>query len=344
MKAITGIAVVGAILLASSMLPLTVFREAQVSMETAGNFYRFCKNNGIKFLSPKELAFRMGVFAKADAFIKQENSKDNTYTLGHNKFSVLTEEEFEARYTNSKLAKLVETERSKENKFFVPLASVAQAGSIDWRLQNAVTPIKDMGSCIADWAFAATTPVESMWKISGRTLEVLSEQQLIDCSTAEGNVGCVGGWTDFAFKYLLKSGGQARSSDYPYKAKENNCVFKPQMAVAKIKGFTDVPKNDCKSVLTGLNSGPLSGAMNTNQIKYYSGGVFSSASCSTVINHIISIVGYGHDNTVNKDYWIVRPAYGTNWGELGYIRLDRNVQPDTGLCGICTACTAVTAA
>lgn len=344
MKVIAFIAVVGALALGLSLFQISRRQENAISLKVREAFSKHCIKHSIKFTSPKEYNFRLGVFAKADAYISEENSKSLSYTLGHNKFSVLTDEEFEARYTNPNLEKLVEESRRQENPYSSPLPSVSQAASIDWRLQNAVTPIKDMGTCVADWAFAATTPVESMWKISGRDLEVLSEQQLMDCSGDEGNDGCVGGWTDFAFKYIIKAGGQARSSDYPYKQEREKCHFKPQTAVAKIKGFTDMEKKDCKAVLVGLNTGPLSGAMNTNQIKYYSGGVFSSASCSLVINHIISIIGYGHDNTVNKDYWIVRPAYGVGWGEFGYIRLDRNVQTATGICGLCSACTLVTPA
>ena len=47
----------------------------------------------------------------------------------------------------------------------------------------------------------------------------LSEQQLMDCSTKEGNHSCEGGGSvDNAFKYIEKNGGLDSEECYHYRA------------------------------------------------------------------------------------------------------------------------------
>ena len=61
-------------------------------------------------------------------------------------------------------------------------------------------------------------------------------------------------------------------------------------------------------------------------------GVFTG-DCSTELNHGVAIVGYG--TTVDgTNYWTVRNSWGPEWGEQGYIRMQRSISKKEGLCGI----------
>ena len=51
------------------------------------------------------------------------------------------------------------------------------------------------------------------------------------------------------------------------------------------------------------------------------GGVLDVPHKLKMINHIISVVGWGYDETIDKQYWIIRNSWGSYWGELGFMKL-----------------------
>jgi hypothetical protein len=65
----------------------------------------------------------------------------------------------------------------------------------------------------------------------------------------------------------------------------------------------------------------------------YKGGIISSSSCGTNVDHAVNLVGYGSEN--GKDFWIIRNSWGTSWGEKGYFKILRtNEKGVAGICGI----------
>ena len=57
--------------------------------------------------------------------------------------------------------------------------------------------------------------------------------------------------------------------------------------------------------------------------KHYTGGVFYDKTNATMIDHDISVVGYGVDEPTGLKYWLIRNSWGTYWVSF-YIHGKRN--------------------
>lgn len=71
--------------------------------------------------------------------------------------------------------------------------------------------------------------------------------------------------------------------------------------------------------------GPVAAAINADPILNYKGGIVNDTSIfHMLVNHIVSIVGWGIDHTTRPQptpYWIVRNSWGVYWGEMSYFRI-----------------------
>uniref|UniRef100_A0A0D3HK72 Peptidase C1A papain C-terminal domain-containing protein n=1 Tax=Oryza barthii TaxID=65489 RepID=A0A0D3HK72_9ORYZ len=207
--------------------------------------------------------------------------------------------------------------------------------AVDWRERGAVTGIKDQGQCGSCWAFSAVAAVEGVNKIKTGRLVTLSEQELVDCDTSD-NQGCDGGLMDYAFQFIKRNGGITTESNYPYRAEQGRCnKAKASSHDVTIDGYEDVPANDESALQKAVANQPVAVAVEASgqDFQFYSEGVFTGE-CGTDLDHGVAAVGYDITRDGTK-YWIVKNSWGEDWGERGYIRMQRGVSSDSnGLCGI----------
>ena len=249
--------------------------------------------------------YRLSVFyTNYQKVMTHQKSATKSYNMGFTKFMDLTPEEFKAKYLSTKVPV-----RPNHTKI---LSTANLPASVDWRTQGAVTPVKDQGQCGSCWAFSTTGSLEGLSFLSGKGLQSFSEQQLVDCSTSQGNQGCNGGLMDYGFTYV-QSNGITTEDAYPYTAVDGTCSATG--GAFKIGGFTDVAQGDVDQLAAAVVQQPVSIAVDANNWQLYSSGVFSD--CSDSLDHGVLLVGY------TADAWIVKNSWADSWGESGYIRLAR---------------------
>ncbi|XP_021714574.1 low-temperature-induced cysteine proteinase-like [Chenopodium quinoa] len=285
-------------------------------------------------LGEKEKRFK--IFKDNLKLIDQHNSDDsNSFKLGLNKFADLTNDEFRSKFLGKKKSESSSMLKSKvKSDRYLFKEGDQLPESVDWRAKGAVAKVKDQGQCGSCWAFSTIAAVEGINQIVTGDLLSLSEQELVDCDTTY-NSGCDGGLMDYAFEFIINNGGIDTDEDYPYKGTDGKCdQYRKNAKVVTIDGYEDVPENDEKALQKAVAHQPVSVAIEAggSSFQFYQSGVFTGR-CGADLDHGVVAVGYGSEN--GKDYWIVRNSWGADWGEGGYIRMERNVEHlKTGKCGI----------
>jgi len=206
------------------------------------------------------------------------------------------------------------------------------------------------GSC---WAHGAISSLSDRIKIKrgGKGVDInLAIQFILNCGV-ESAGSCNGGDHYEAYKFISDYGSIPFDTCLAYEA----CSKDSSEKDCKSRDYTCKPENVCRtcSTFTYLGgkckeithypnatiqeygrvsgyramqqeiytNGPIACGINANAILKYDGGIFNNAGISKEVDHIISVVGWGYDSTIKKQYWIVRNSWGEYWGEMGYIRV-----------------------
>jgi hypothetical protein len=291
---------------------------------------------------------RLAIFTHNFLSVKTHNEGDHTFTKAINAFGHLTPEEFSENHLGynkaagyrkrsgivGNLLSTVKTAFSRRSLKDLP-------DSVDWVSKGAVTPIvKNQKLCGSCWAFSASGAISGAYFIKTGKLISFSEQELVSCD--DGSFGCQGGLMDQAFQWVEDHKGMCSEEDYPYTSGGGvvdtcrKCDVVPGSAVTS---FVDVPVDSEEALMTAVAQQPVSIAVEADQSiwQFYKSGVMTSA-CGKNLDHGILAVGYGTSSD-GIDFWKVKNSWGPEWGEDGYIRIQRGkVGPfpwsKGGQCGI----------
>lgn len=196
--------------------------------------------------------------------------------------------------------------------------------SFDWRTKGYVSKINNIGLFGSEGADSVVSSSEGTLAMKQGNLTLLSRQQLTDCmNIIQANLTQVYG-------YLKTSGGIETEADYP-STTTASCTFDATKIKAKYSGFKTLPKGDEESLKANVaaNGQFVVTIVRANDLYFYHGGIYDTTECEKPSAYTdMLVIGYGSENGV--DFWLLKNAWGTVWGEKGFIRLARG----KNLCGV----------
>jgi len=319
-----------------SILVLSVLLFAVFVAGNRDDFENFKKSYNKKYKSAAENEYRYRVFETNVERANRLNTPESLARFGVTKFMDLTPEEFKKFYLMkdldlSQLPKKAVWEKESKAKQLVKTG--AYPTTFDWSSKGMVTAVKNQEQCGSCWAFSATETIESVYAVKhGKSaLNTLAPQQIVDCDTQGEDQGCDGGYPYGAYEYIIQAGGQEGESDYPYTGEDGTCQFNAADIEDKISNWKYVTQSSDEKVMQAFvySSSPISVCVDAEIWQTYQGGVITTDSGrGNSLDHCVQITGWLTENSTAC--WNVRNSWGADWGENGYIWVERG----SDVCGI----------
>ena len=304
-----------------------------------------------------------------DKYIDEVNAKNVTYTLGHNQFSGMNEEEFsdylgysttttetrrekiknridevkcltgcvkdydaEHKLQTLQCVKTCLDDHDQEESSFTTLAD-----TINWLDKGAVTPVKNQGQCGSCWSFSTTGALEGAYYIKYGKQQSFSEQQLVSCDNFQNggrDHGCNGGLMDNAFTWIKKNGGLCSEADYSYESGDTKtsgtCETTCSLVIdSMISDYVDVKPKSDDAMMTALNKQPVSIAIQADQKDFQ---LYKSGVFTGSCGTKLDhgVLVVGYGTSNGEDYYLIKNSWGTTWGDKGYIKLGRGKEYNSG--------------
>ncbi|CAK0795937.1 unnamed protein product [Prorocentrum cordatum] len=216
--------------------------------------------------------------------------------------------------------------------------------SVDWRgrLNSSQNFLRNQGGCGSCWAVASVGALEMHAELARGATERLSFEELVDCVPnprhCGGDGGCKGATAELAFQYVQEHGLSAEGSYRGYlSGGDGKCRASQdrRQKITRATGWDRLPENKLGNLLEAVaHRGPVVVSVDASGWNSYGGGVYHGCPRDATVNHAVVAVGFGSDEASGMDYWLIRNSWG-NWGESGYIRLQRHAsdEGDAGYCG-----------
>ncbi|CAO1331060.1 unnamed protein product [Diamesa serratosioi] len=285
-----------------------------------------------------ETTKRYNIFTDNLQIINEHNLKhdvnESSYKLTINEYTDRTSKEVQLYGTTQSGGVYHNYSEFYYGEYFYKEHSAEAPDEIDWRLKGAVTNVKNQLPCGSCWAFAAAGALEGQYfKKTGKLIS-LSAQNLVDCSTWIGNIGCDGGSLAFSFIHIMSQGGIESEASYPYEGVDGKCRFNHtnvEMTCLGVGHLYDEDEESLKKLVA--NIGPTSVMIKVNEnLQHYDSGIYYVPDWqSSKIYHAMLIVGYGTDYGTKQDYWLIKNSFGSNWGDNGYMKIARNRDNNCGI-------------
>lgn len=227
-----------------------------------------------------------------------------------------------------------------------------------WAHLNGAKTDFDQAACGSCWAIATVTMLQANAEIQGLN-RTFSAQELVSCTpnpkSCGGSGGCQGATVELAMNWVMEQ-GLADSGATPYMGVDSTCKkpagtallagvddgygasldamiavgfhaakseLSPGLSLG-LKGWERLPQNEYEPLIRAVaETGPAAVSVSADGWNSYGAGLFDNCDKDAVIDHAVTLIGYGIDKERSQKYWLIKNSWGLTWGENGNIRLLR---------------------